>query len=355
MKPSKKWIMYGILGVLALILFETGRDYFQEEELQIRTSINTLAKETFPGAAQKVNAQYGLKPYVIGHRVSKSNGEATRPSVILIHGLDEPGRVWMNLSPALAERGFSVFLMTYPNDQPVTTSSRFFFDTLRNYPFKNNTGIVLVGHSMGGLVSREMLTAPEIGYDQAKNSGQVPGVQRLIMVGTPNHGSELARFRFFMEIRDQIQNLFEKDTHWLQGLLDGVGEAGIDLTPGSVFLTRLNSRPHPQGIEYQIIAGVISPWSGQDVPGFIQQLKRTLPREAQPAVAGLDKALSVMGETIGDGLVTLDSAKLENIPLTQVRGTHLTMIRNLTAKSHRVPPAVPRILQILGNPRLISL
>ena len=347
MKSVQKWFIGCVLGIIVLFLFEIGRDFFQEEELEIRNSIHNLAKETFPGAAQKVHAQYGLNPYVIGPSENKSHGESARPLVILIHGLDEPGRVWINLAPALAEKGFSVYLMSYANDQPVTVSSRFFFDTLKNYPFKNNKGIVLVGHSMGGLVSREMLTAPEIGYDQAKKSGQVPDVMRLIMVGTPNHGSELARFRFFMEIRDQIQNLFEKDTHWLQGLLDGAGEAGIDLTPGSGFLTRLNSRPHPVGIEYQIIAGVVSPWSDQDVPSLIHQLDQVLPKQTQPAVIVLDKALTAMANTIGDGLVTLDSAMLEGIPLTQVRGNHLTMIRNLTTKSHRVPPAVPRILEIL--------
>ncbi len=350
MKPSKSWLLWIVLGVVTLVLIEMGRDLFQEEELQIRNSIQTLAKETFSGAAQKVHAQYGLKPYTYDSHLTDRSGEGVgKPSVILIHGLDEPGRVWMNLAPALAEIGFPVYLMTYPNDQPVTISSRFLFDTLKDYPFKNNNGIVLVGHSMGGLVSRDMLTAPEIGYDQAKNSGQVPDIQRLIMVGTPNHGSELARFRFFMEIRDQIQNLFEKDTHWLQGLLDGAGQAGIDLTPGSAFLTRLNSRPHAVGVEYDIIAGVVTPWSDQDVSGFIQQLEKILPKETKPAVEALGEAMEVMGNTIGDGLVTVESARLEGIPMTLVHGTHLTMIRNLTAASDRLPPSVPKIIEILGN------
>jgi hypothetical protein len=51
-----------------------------------------------------------------------------------------------------------------------------------------------------------------------------------------------------------------------------------------------------------------------------------------------------MTSVLGDGLVTVDSARLEGVPLLTVSGTHLTIIRNLSQSSDRVPPAVPIIL-----------
>ena len=48
---------------------------------------------------------------------------------------------------------------------------------------------------MGGLVSREMLTRPEIEYNASAKNRRVPEVVALIMVGTPNHGSQLARLQ----------------------------------------------------------------------------------------------------------------------------------------------------------------
>lgn len=202
---------------------------------------------------------------------------------------------------------------------------------------------------MGGLVSREMLTDPEINYTGAAASGRVPRVSDLIMVGTPNHGSQLARFRFFMEIRDQAQNLFERDVPWLQGLLDGTGAAGIDLIPGSHFLTELNSRFHPPGVNLHVIAGMLSPWSKKDIRTFARGLEDRLSGENHQGVRGLEKALNAINNTVGDGLVTVESAGLDNIPLTRVHGSHLTMIRNLTKESKRMPPAIPVILGILEN------
>ena len=95
--------------------------------------------------------------------------------------------------------------------------------------------IAIVAHSMGGLVSREMLTSPEMNYQAAEKNGQVPEVVALIMVGTPNHGSQLARFRVFAEWRDHLARLTKGEGYWLGSILDGAGEAKIDLLPGSLF------------------------------------------------------------------------------------------------------------------------
>jgi len=153
--------------------------------------------------------------------------------------------------------------------------------------------------------------------------------------------------RFFIEIRDQFHNLFNKETTWLNSLLDGAGEAGIDLLPGSRFLTELNNRPLPDHIDIQVIAGMATPWSGGDIPAFIQHLEQNLPLETQPASRALKKTLWSMSRTIGDGLVSVDSARLNNVPLTMVQGTHLTMIRNICVSSQGVPPAVPLVLKML--------
>ncbi|NIO09464.1 MAG: acetyltransferase, partial [Deltaproteobacteria bacterium] len=53
----------------------------------------------------------------------------------------------------------------------------------------------------------------------------MPAVTALIMVGTPNHGSQLARLRVFTEMRDQLARLTKGEINWLGGILDGAGEA----------------------------------------------------------------------------------------------------------------------------------
>jgi hypothetical protein len=92
---------------------------------------------------------------------------------------------------------------------------------------------------MGGLVSREMLTSPEIKYNRSVKNSQVSDVAALIMVGTPNHGSQLARLRVFTEMRDQLSRLAKGQASWLGLIIDGAGEAKIDLLPRSRFLTEL--------------------------------------------------------------------------------------------------------------------
>jgi hypothetical protein len=52
---------------------------------------------------------------------------------------------------------------------------------------------------------------------------------------------------------------------------------------------------------------------------------------------------------LGDGLVTVESTRLEGVPHRTVDGTHMSMIRNMTTRSKRIPPAVPIIIDQLQS------
>ena len=342
--PKSKWVRAAGLLLLFFIVIQVGRQFFREEEWKVRHSIYNRIKKAYPQAAKSLEQAQGLKPYKTDpDRIDKDASGI----VILIHGLDEPGLVWMNLAPVLFERGFRVLIMTYPNDQPITASTQFVFEQMSSFFKGEKREVILVAHSMGGLISRDLLTDPKFSYSQKAALGKVPRVKQLIMVGTPNHGSQLAQFRFFLEIRDQFHHLFDDNAHWRNGFLDGAGEAGIDLLPGSRFLTQLNRRPLPDHVDFQVIAGRVSPWSEAEISSFIAGIEKRLPRETKPCLRTLEKILLFMGKTLGDGLVPVDSAKLNGVPITLVKGTHLTMIRNLSASSKRVPPAVPIIVKML--------
>jgi len=345
-----KWVKQLVsLFIVATVLYQTGRQLFRQQEWEARNYLYDQVKTAFPDANKKAAAEYGIRVYSGGQVGETATAFLSTPMVVLVHGLDEPGRVWQNLAPVLDTAGYKVLLMTYPNDQRVTASSRLFFESLAGLDFSAEKHLVIIAHSMGGLVSREMLTSPNINYKRSETAGKVPRVSNLIMVGTPNHGSQLARFRFIMEIREQARNLFEKDGHWLQGLWDGTGAAGLDLIPGSRFLNRLNHRPHPVNVNFHIIAGILSPWNSQDIRTFASFLEALMPLSKNDGVRGVENGLNKVKNMVGDGLVTLESARLDKVPLTRVHGNHLTMIRNLTLNSQRVPPAIPVILGILGH------
>ena len=328
-----------------MVVIQVARHFFREEERRIRTYIREAVKKEFPETFNQLKTLYGLKHF--GQSKTPLKFDIQASEVILVHGLDEPGKVWMNLAPALVENGFPVWTMTYPNDQPITESARFFFECIESHRLAKTKNISIVAHSMGGLVAREMLTQPSLSYTEKVDKKELPAVWQLIMVGTPNHGSELARFRIFTEFREQIASLFSEKHHWLQGILDGAGEAGIDLTPGSSFLERLNRRPHPRNVNMLVIAGTMSPWQKNEIENFAHNLKIKLPEDSRIAVKEMENVLLLVSNEIGDGLVSVRSAQLSDVPLRIVQGTHLSMIRNITADSQRIPPAIPIIIEQL--------
>ena len=342
----RRWLI--VIGVIfgLMVLWHISLSFFPEQEKELRRQLREAVERQFPDQAAEVESTYGL------HKLQPNNDtpQAIAPlksAIVLIHGLDDPGKVWMNLAPALAGEGFDVWFMRYPNDQPIAASSRFFLDKLHDLKKRSRHKISIVAHSMGGLVSRELLTSPELSYLEKARSGLVPKVVELIMVGTPNHGSELARFQLLTEFRDQWIQATEGKGHWLKWILDGAGEAKIDLLPGSKFLTDLNARPYPGDVKMSVIAGVASPWDTHDIDRFIHSVHDQISEDEVHTLSELQKFRISLTDSLGDGLVTVSSSRLNGIPHQIVRGTHLSMIRNLSEQSERIPPAVPLIVDQL--------
>ena len=338
------WIICLIIVLVGL--WEVFTSIYREEEKELRRQLRETVKEKFPEQAAELSKTFGLF-FFEGDREAPPRVDLERKSIVLVHGLDDPGAVWQSLAPALVKEDFNVWLMQYPNDQPIVESARLFFEELKGLKQRGIDRISIVAHSMGGLVSREMLTRPEIEYRSSAKNRRVAEVVALIMVGTPNHGSQLARLRVFTEMRDQLARLTKGQANWLGGILDGAGEAKIDLLPGSRFLTELNVRPHPEGLDMLIIAGITSPWSESDINRWTGNLRQKVPDDKQKWVDEFGENMIALTHGLGDGLVTVESTRLEGVPHRTVDGTHLSMIRNITRDNPRIPPAVPIIIEHL--------
>ena len=343
-KTRWPWVIVGIL--LLVGLWQVFTNLYQEEEKELRRQLRETVKEKFPEQTAKFFETFGLF-YFEADREPPRGAALDRKTTVLVHGLDDPGAVWRSLAPALVEEGFNVWLMQYPNDQPIGESARLFFEELKGLKQLGIHRISIVAHSMGGLVSREMLTSLEIEYKTSARNRLVPEITVFIMVGTPNHGSQLARFRVFTEVRDHLIRLARGEANWLGAIIDGAGEAKIDLLPGSRFLTELNLQPHPEGVDMLIIAGITSPWNESEINRRVSNLREKVSDDQQKRVDELGKIMISMTHGLGDGLVTVESTRLEGVDHRTVDGNHLTMIRNMTRGSRRTPPAVPIIVDRL--------
>ncbi len=320
-----RWLLLIVLAVLAWQLL---RDGFPEEEREARSHLREALTTSFPDLANEAHSRFGVRRL--------ASPSAGRGEVLLLHGLDDPGLVWMNLAPVLAENGFGVLLLDYPNDQPVVDSARFLGQQLEALAAQSVRDIRIVAHSMGGLVSRELLTSPALRCEPP--SCERPRVRQLIMVGTPNQGSDLARVRELGEVREQVSRLFTGEVGWLDWIFDGAGEAGLDLIPGSAFLKALNARASPAQVRMLVIAGEIAKPQWEQLEDLLREYADGVPLPLREARAH-----------IGDGLVSVDSARLAGVPLIPVTGNHLSIIRNVSATSTRIPPAIPIILQHLSD------
>jgi len=277
--------------------------------------------------------------------------------VLLVHGLDDPGWTWSDMIDALVREGFVVARFDYPNDQAIAKSADHLAEALAKLKSSGVRSVSIIAHSMGGLVVRDALTRPGHYNSDGAGTATLPAVRRLIMIGTPNSGSQLARLRGVSEIGEHLSRTWAGERDLFAFLEDGEGQAGFDLIPASDFLTDLNKRPLAKNVKYTIIAGRVSPLEEGDVGAWVDRVDAVIPRDDLPKwvrdrLDNLDRdkvkeSLAKLVGGVGDGAVPLDSAVLPEVTDVEiVEADHMTMIIDVLNVGIK-PPAIPIVIDRL--------
>jgi pimeloyl-ACP methyl ester carboxylesterase len=291
-----------LMGVFVLVLLGTWIAFAEKDpelEREIRTATQEQLEQWFPEAM-------ALPPELVGFQ--RGDSESSNPHVVLIHGLDEPGGIWDETLAAFADEGIEAWEFRYPNDQAIDRSA----DLLAQYwsSLEGEEPIILIGHSMGGLVIRDFITRWRYPSDgKAKIGG--PEVLGVIQVGPPNQGSAWARFRAWLEVREWLSHIPEGQLSPFIGFRQGTGAAKIDLRPGSQFLTDLNSRTWPEEVKIQIIGGKLSEPTYSMLEN-IDQIARDL--DIKDARERMETWWAEIGDDLGDGVVPLSSLPFNGAP-----------------------------------------
>jgi pimeloyl-ACP methyl ester carboxylesterase len=170
----------------------------------------------------------GFINMIRGESMGKATGlllpqpyDPERIPVIFVHGLLSSKFIWRRTALALLQdpeirRHYQFWVYSYPTGHPITFSALNLREdlALAQGRFGLTHGVVLIGHSMGGLLSRMQVTnsgravwdetfGPEAQdlYVRVPNNSRVkqalifqanPTVKRVIFIATPHRGSRLA-------------------------------------------------------------------------------------------------------------------------------------------------------------------
>src|SRR5947208_9225008 len=147
--------------------------------------------------------------------------DPARTPVIFVHGLQETGASWAPMIDSLRHdpairKHYQFWYFSYPSGYPYPYAAALFRQDLDGIEraFPNHKRVVLIGHSMGGMICRLMITdtgdrirrdflATSPGrtplasnirklLEEALIFNHRPDIQRVIFISTPHRGSELA-------------------------------------------------------------------------------------------------------------------------------------------------------------------
>ncbi len=336
-RRSLRWLLTLLALILVpIVLWTWWAEQNPRAEREIRVLVQEQLTQWFPEEMHPSSGDYGFV-----HRLPEPAPGA--PRILLVHGLDEPGGIWEDLVPVLEREGYDVWEFRYPNDQAIDDSA----DFLAEYwpTIHGEAPVVLIGHSMGGLVIRDFVTRwrHPVGSPPAVDGVPVHGV---ILVGTPNQGSDWARLRVWLELRDAFATALDRRFSLFAGLRDGTGAAKIDLRPGSDYLKALNARAWPESIPLRIIGGYLL-----DTPEGLTAALDSIALElgSDALTAPLEDWWSNLGEGLGDGVVAVASLPLDHAPPPiLVQASHRGLVARLFPNDPQ-PPAIDPILDLLAE------
>jgi pimeloyl-ACP methyl ester carboxylesterase len=221
--------------------------------------------------------------------------DPARTPVIFVHGLQETGASWAPMIDSLRHdpsirKHYQFWYFSYPSGYPYPYAAALFRQDLDGIEraFPNHKRIVLIGHSMGGMICRLMITdaGDKIWRDffatppartpltsdtrklleEALVFDHRPDVQRVIFISTPHRGSELASNwigrigaalvrtpQRFVSIYASTKPLLIADP--AARPLNRMPNSVDTLQPNDRFVEAVNKLPITRGIPYHSIIG----------------------------------------------------------------------------------------------------
>ena len=225
--------------------------------------------------------------------------------VLMVHGLMSEPKTWVEMFNDLRgqkeiRENYQFWFFKYPTGLPVVYSSLILrkqlseiytqYDPNRENPYFNN--LLLVGHSMGGLLSRTMMQDSEdvfwdtifkepietLSVDDEDRAflrqmlyfNQNPNIKRVVFISTPHRGSDWAD-KWFTRIGAGMIDLPGTITSTTQDIASiGQEDLAVDkskylkhapnaldnLSPSSVFTIATNKIPLAEDIPYHTIYGI---------------------------------------------------------------------------------------------------
>src|SRR5256884_3440577 len=221
--------------------------------------------------------------------------DPARTPVIFVHGLQETGASWAPMidslrNDAVIRERYQFWFFSYPSGYPLPYAAALFRQDLDGIEraFPNHKRIVLIGHSMGGMICRLMITdagdkiwrqffaTPPAKTPLASDTRKLleealvfnhrPDIQRVIFISTPHRGSELASNwigrigaalvrtpRLFTSIYASTKPLLIADP--AARPLNRMPNSVDTLQPNDRFVEAVNKLPITRGIPYHSIMG----------------------------------------------------------------------------------------------------
>ncbi len=221
--------------------------------------------------------------------------DSRRTPVLFVHGLDSTAATWTLMYHSLMQdpairKNYQFWVFSYPSGYPYPYSASLLrkeLDGVRQ-AFPASKDMVIVGHSMGGMISRLMVTDAEdkiwrTMFGKSPANTRIPGASRelledslvfkrrdeidtAIFIASPHRGSELSNNfigrtfsrlvrlpTFITDTRNVFASILTADAASLQ--LDRAPNSIDTLSPNNRFVREVKKLPIATGITYHSIIG----------------------------------------------------------------------------------------------------
>jgi pimeloyl-ACP methyl ester carboxylesterase len=250
-----------------------------------------------------------------------------RPLVLCLHGLNGTYETFDGLRKNLHSCGYRTAAISYEPHCPIAMLAREVSEKvaahLASSPRKH--GLVIVGHSMGGLIAREWTNNPALENE---------AISGLITIGAPHLGSAWATL-------PPLMNLFAKGEFGVADVNDVILHTPSspelrDIAPGSDFLKELNARDNRSDVRYTSVIGIGSPMDATTVAKVQQTFRQLESRDGfvrliRPRIEPLMNGFDELVGGRGDGIVAAESAAMGSTSdLVRVDLSHFELVRPLS-------------------------